>query len=56
MTDAKEEPGGASATFFRSEGSQKAVAEEEFQDMDQMLLEMALKQSKHEEQQRKEVL
>jgi hypothetical protein len=56
MTDAKDEPAGASATFFRSEGSKKAVAEEDVQDMDQMLLEMALQQSKHEEQQRKKVL
>lgn len=56
MTDAKEEPGGASASFFRSEGSKKAVAEEEVQDMNQLLLEMALKQSKHEAQQREEVL
>ena len=56
MTDAKEEPGGASASFFRSEGSKDAVAEEEVQNMDRLLLEMALQQSQHEAQQRQEVL
>jgi hypothetical protein len=56
MTDPKSEPADASATWFRSEGSTEAAPSKEVQDMDLMLLEMALQESKHEEQQRKKVL
>jgi hypothetical protein len=56
MTDPKSQPADDSATWFRSAGSKDAVLAEDVQGMDQLLLEMALQESKHEEQQRKKVL
>jgi hypothetical protein len=59
MTDPKSEPADASATWFRSEGSTEAAPSKEVQDMDLMLLEMALQSMyfvKHEVQQSKKLL